>query len=94
VHDEWISRLKHPYFGLSCFFISQNAGQKLGIRLVPNCNGALSCDQTPSRFIAFAMGCLIRFLVPMGEQPRVSEGIFRGKVDPPDNIAKKKARSE
>jgi hypothetical protein len=68
VHDEWVGRLKHPFFGLSCFFISQNAGQKIGIRLVPNVNGALACGQTPSPFIAFAMSALIRYLVPMGEQ--------------------------
>jgi len=30
VYQDWIKRLQHPHFGLSCLFISQNASQKLG----------------------------------------------------------------
>ena len=36
VYAEWMSRLQHAHFGLSTFFVAQNATQKLGIRLIPS----------------------------------------------------------
>ena len=37
--SSWRQRLSHPGFGLSSFFICQNAAQKVGVRIVPTVNG-------------------------------------------------------
>lgn len=35
VYDDWRKRLRHPSFGLSSFFITQNGAAKGGIRIAP-----------------------------------------------------------
>ena len=67
VFAEWVSRLRHAHFGLDCFFIAQNATQKLGLRLMP------SASEAPSPFLAFALAATLRFLTPVGDQPRIAE---------------------
>mmetsp|Transcript_24501 Transcript_24501/g.53298 ORF Transcript_24501/g.53298 Transcript_24501/m.53298 type:complete len:958 (+) Transcript_24501:107-2980(+) len=83
VFSEWIARLQHPHFGLGCFFVCQNAFQKLGIRLLPSIKATLAAGESPSPFMVFAVAALLRFLTPIGEQPRIAEHppIFRGHLD-------------
>eukprot|EP00927_Polykrikos_kofoidii_P053507 TRINITY_DN4811_c0_g1_i1.p1 TRINITY_DN4811_c0_g1~~TRINITY_DN4811_c0_g1_i1.p1 ORF type:complete len:965 (+),score=116.25 TRINITY_DN4811_c0_g1_i1:51-2897(+) len=83
VFSEWVSRLQHPHFGLACFFVCQNAMQKLGIRLFPSIKATLSAGQSPSPFMIFAIATMLRFLTPIGEQPRLHEQppIFCGRLD-------------
>ena len=73
VYTEWLARLQHRHFGLSTFFIAQNATQKLGIRIVPSIHAALAAGEAPSTFVAFAIAAMLRFLTPIGEQPRIDE---------------------
>ena len=42
VFAEWVSRLRHAHFGLDCFFIAQNATQKLGLQRAVGVGGALA----------------------------------------------------
>ena len=78
VFAEWVSRLRHAHFGLDCFFIAQNATQKLGLRLMPSASEA-----APSPFLAFALAATLRFLTPVGDQPRIAETppVFCGRLD-------------
>ena len=83
VYTEWMTRLQHRHFGLCCFFVSQNAMQKLGIRLLPSIKATLLAAEAPSDFMAFSIAAMLRFLTPMGEQTRLGEGrpVFVGKLD-------------
>ena len=71
------------HFGLCCFFVSQNAMQKLGIRLLPSIKATLLAAEAPSDFMAFSIAAMLRFLTPMGEQSRLGEGrpVFMGRLD-------------
>lgn len=84
VFEEWMLRLQHPHFGLECLFVCQNASQKLGIRLLPSVQAALAAGKEPSKFMALAIAAILRFLTPMGEQPRQAESppVFVGRMDP------------
>lgn len=82
MYADWTRRLQHPLFGLSCLFVCQNASAKLGIRLLPSLRAALaSPTPPPGPALAFAVAALLRFLTPLGPQPRLHEGVFRGKMD-------------
>ena len=89
-------RLQHPHFGLDTFFVSQNAGQKLTIRLIPSVRATLAAGRTPSPFMAFAIAALIRYLTPRGPQPRISDNppVFNGHLDLPDTHDTPSARWE
>ena len=84
VYTEWLARLQHRHFGLSTFFIAQNASQKLGIRIVPSIHAALAAGEAPSTFVAFAIAAMLRFLTPVGEQPhRRAAARLRRQARPP-----------
>ncbi|KAL7548684.1 hypothetical protein ACHAWF_011958 [Thalassiosira exigua] len=75
--DDWRRRLKHPHFGLSTFFITQNGAAKVGIRLGPTIEslvggGASSVGSNECRLsvaAAFAAACVLRFLTPASAPP-------------------------
>lgn len=83
VFSEWMGRLQHKHFGLSCFFVCQNAIQKIGLRLMPSVNASLAAGEQPSDFMAFALAVILRFLTPVGEQTRLGEHppVFAGRLD-------------
>jgi hypothetical protein len=85
VFTEWLGRLTHPHFGLSCFFVSQNAMAKLRIRLLPSIHAAINAGEAPSPFMAFGVAALLRFLTPFGAQDRLGEArpVFLGRLDAP-----------
>mmetsp|Transcript_23709 Transcript_23709/g.50740 ORF Transcript_23709/g.50740 Transcript_23709/m.50740 type:complete len:1105 (-) Transcript_23709:47-3361(-) len=63
--DDWRKRLRHPHFGLSTFFITQNGAAKLGIRLGPTIKSlAAATDYSLSVSMAFAVAAILRFLTP------------------------------
>eukprot|EP00811_Abedinium_folium_P006597 NODE_1607_length_2423_cov_4.755226.p1 GENE.NODE_1607_length_2423_cov_4.755226~~NODE_1607_length_2423_cov_4.755226.p1 ORF type:complete len:697 (+),score=216.42 NODE_1607_length_2423_cov_4.755226:242-2092(+) len=74
---------------MDCAFVCQNATAKLGIRLMPSVAAALATGDTPSEFIAFAFAVVLRFLTPVGEQPRLGEmpPVFVGRLDPVTDAA-------
>ena len=90
VYAEWITRLRSLHFGLSTFFVTQNASQKLSIRLLPSIRAAIRAGKVPSEHMAFALAAVLRFLTPVGEQPRMAEKprpVFHGKLEPPSEAA-------
>eukprot|EP00930_Biecheleria_cincta_P083632 TRINITY_DN73167_c0_g1_i1.p1 TRINITY_DN73167_c0_g1~~TRINITY_DN73167_c0_g1_i1.p1 ORF type:complete len:961 (-),score=156.45 TRINITY_DN73167_c0_g1_i1:112-2955(-) len=89
VFSEWMARLQHPYFGLECFFVCQNATQKMGIRLFPSVRATLAAGEVPSDFMIFSMAVILRFLTPVGEQQRLGESppVFTGRLDDADEKA-------
>ena len=85
VFSEWVSRLTHAHFGLDALFVCQNATQKIRIRLLPTVKASLAAGDQPSDAMMFALAAALRFLTPMGEQPRATTGgppVFRGRLDP------------
>ncbi|CAE7202587.1 unnamed protein product [Symbiodinium sp. KB8] len=74
VFSEWMARIQHPHFGLECFFVCQNASQKMGIRLLPSVRAALASNEAPSEFMIFALAVILRFLTPIGGFPKSMEG--------------------
>lgn len=84
VFNEWMARLQHPHFGLECFFVCQNATQKMGIRLLPSVKAAFASGEGPSEFMVYAFAVILRFLTPIGDQPRLGEQppVFMGQLDP------------
>ncbi|CAE8699205.1 unnamed protein product, partial [Polarella glacialis] len=84
IFSEWMSRLQHRHFGLECFFVCQNATQKMGIRLLPSVRATIGAGEVPSDFMVFALAVMLRFLTPIGDQPRVGENplVFVGRLDP------------
>ena len=81
VYNDWVRRLQHPQFGLSCLFVCQNASQKLGIRLMPTIAASIKAKGLPGPAFAFAVAAMLRFLTPLGAQPRFAQNIFRGRMD-------------
>mmetsp|Transcript_58313 Transcript_58313/g.103599 ORF Transcript_58313/g.103599 Transcript_58313/m.103599 type:complete len:949 (+) Transcript_58313:80-2926(+) len=83
VFSEWMARLQHKHFGLECFFVCQNATQKMGIRLMPSVLATLAAGEVPSDFVVFALAVILRFLTPVGDQPRLGESppVFVGRLD-------------
>lgn len=79
--DEWIGRITHPAFGLSCFWVSQNANSKLGIRFVPSILSALQAGGAPSEWMAFACAAMLRFLTPKAGTAEAAGGVFTGRLD-------------
>ena len=86
VYVEWLARLQHRHFGISTFFVAQNATQKLSLRLVPSIRAVGAAGEAPSDFMAFALAAMLRYLTPIGEQPRIDEQprpVFVGRLDAP-----------
>jgi hypothetical protein len=53
---------------------------------VPSIRAALAASELPSVFMAFALAAMLRFLTPVGEQPRIGETprpVFVGRLDMP-----------
>jgi hypothetical protein len=76
VWQDWRRRLRHKYFGLSTFFITQNGAAKAGIRLAPTVadlirvqgeQGDAQSKPKPALSVtmAFAWATLLRFLTPL-----------------------------
>jgi mannitol-1-phosphate/altronate dehydrogenase len=87
IYDEWIGRLQHPHFGLDCFWVTQNASQKLGIRFWPTALAVLKhTDRQPSDALVFAIAAMLRFLTPAGAVAGggEGEGVFEGRMDVKD----------
>ncbi|EQC37806.1 hypothetical protein SDRG_04830 [Saprolegnia diclina VS20] len=85
VYDEWIHRLRHPYFGMDTFFVSQNAFTKFEIRLWPSVLSNLAEDAAyqPSAMMALATAFLLRFLTPAPTSVVNATGpVFTGFMDP------------
>lgn len=82
VYDDWVRRLQHPQFGLGCLFVSQNASQKLGLRLLPTIRASIDAVGLPGPAFAFAVAAMLRFLTPCGPQPRLAPNVFMGSMDP------------
>lgn len=80
-YEDWINRLMHPHFGMSTFFVSQNAMFKIGARLMPSVLNVIGGNGVPSKYMAFALACILRFLTPCGVQ-LLGDGVFSGKMDP------------
>jgi hypothetical protein len=76
--DDWKTRLAHPYFGLSSFFITQNGAAKAGIRWSGTITDLVSLQQPITVAMAFAYAALIRWLIP---QQHNANGIFVGWLD-------------
>ncbi|KAG5179110.1 hypothetical protein JKP88DRAFT_168080 [Tribonema minus] len=74
VWGEWSRRMTSPAFGLSTFFITQNAYAKLGLRLVPSLNAALRARRLPSAYMALSVAALLRFITPSQPAPRPGVG--------------------
>eukprot|EP00434_Breviolum_minutum_P010177 symbB.v1.2.008983.t1/scaffold506.1/size199467/8 len=55
----------------------------MGIRLLPSIKATLANGETPSDFMIFAVAVILRFLTPIGDQPRVGETppVFVGRLD-------------
>jgi hypothetical protein len=64
VWKDWSHRLAHPFFGLSTFFITQNAYAKLRLRLMPSVLAALSQRRMPSEAMVVAFVSLLTFIRP------------------------------
>lgn len=81
-YDNWRSRLCHPHFGLSSFFITQNGAAKGGIRLGPTVKSLLYQDQTISVSMAFAFAAILRWLTPSKSITASREnGMYQGWLD-------------
>jgi hypothetical protein len=78
-YDDWRPRLIHPHFGLSTFFITQNAAAKGGIRLGPTVKDLLLRNQPITVTMAYAFAVLLRWLTPRDdEMSHKTTGIFTG----------------
>ena len=96
---DWRQRLRHPHFGLSTFFITQNGAAKCGIRLGPTIasliSGDTDNDDNPLNVsMAFAVAVILRFLTPTKEigsdLPNVGsrmKGVYVGKLDKTDLVS-------
>lgn len=97
VWKDWRQRLRHPHFGLSAFFITQNGAAKCGIRLGPTIASLLSRDADNedhplSVSMAFAVAAILRFFTPIkgngfelpsGDSKR---GVYVGMLDKTDIV--------
>ena len=85
VYDDWITRLKHPFFGMDCFFVCQNASTKLSIRVlstfIANMESTNAVNVSP--YMAFAVAAVLRYLTPFSSKfDKTTRGIvFTGKMD-------------
>ena len=71
VYDDWISRLRHRYFGMSTFFVCQNASVKCSVRLLSNVVASLEGDSSsyiPSVYMAYAVAAILRYLTPFSHK--------------------------
>lgn len=91
--EDWRTRLVHPYFGLSSFFITQNGTAKGGIRWGPTVIDLVSQHQTsiddtaPLQVsTAFAYATLLRWLTPLPQRDVKSgkAGVYVGWLDGTD----------
>ncbi|GKY99938.1 hypothetical protein MPSEU_000947400 [Mayamaea pseudoterrestris] len=64
VYTNWRTRLLHPHFGLSSFFVTQNGAAKGGIRLSPTVLDLMERDIPVNVVMAFAFAVLLRWLTP------------------------------
>jgi hypothetical protein len=88
VWEDWRSRLVHPFFGLSTFFITQNGAAKGGLRLSPTVKDliAISPEESThpiSSTMAFAFAALLRWLTPVdADLADIPEnGVYIGWLD-------------
>jgi len=77
VYADWRTRLTHPHFGLSSFFITQNGAAKGGIRLGPTLKDLMQHGEPVRVTMAFAFAVLLRWLTPSGAISAVN-GIYTG----------------
>jgi mannitol-1-phosphate/altronate dehydrogenase len=95
VFAEWMVRLTNPEFGLSTFWVSQNAGDKLGIRFVPTILSTLEEGREPSQWMAFAVAAMLRFLTPAPGAPRAGpSGVWTGRMDAAGDVSPEGGREE
>ena len=73
-YSSWRERLLHPDFGLSSYFICQNAATKVSLRLSPTIN---SVDRVPVS-CALAIAFMLRYLTPCDDREVTSDGKYRG----------------
>eukprot|EP00948_MAST-09A_sp_MAST-9A-sp1_P001640 g1640.t1 len=73
LYNEWLQRLRHPYFGMQSVFVTQNAFTKLHIRLAPTYTCLLENDILPSKFMGFAIAALLRYITPKREEGKQQE---------------------
>ena len=80
VYADWRTRLLHPHFGLSSFFITQNGPAKGGIRLGPTVRDLCQESQKSLNVsLALAFAILLRWLIPATNGTHhQTEGIFQG----------------
>eukprot|EP00814_Leptocylindrus_danicus_P021938 CAMPEP_0116004320 /NCGR_PEP_ID=MMETSP0321-20121206/536_1 /TAXON_ID=163516 /ORGANISM="Leptocylindrus danicus var. danicus, Strain B650" /LENGTH=1060 /DNA_ID=CAMNT_0003472607 /DNA_START=5790 /DNA_END=8973 /DNA_ORIENTATION=- len=81
VYDDWRKRLRHPSFGLSSFFITQNGAAKGGIRIAPTVRDLFMNGQDASVTTAFAFAAILRFLTPATPVGAAENGCYRGWLD-------------
>ena len=82
VWADWRSRLTHPQFGLSTFFITQNGAAKGGIRLGPTVRDLWAASSTQPQPIitvttVLAFATLLRWLTPAAAAA-ADDGVYTG----------------
>jgi mannitol-1-phosphate/altronate dehydrogenase len=75
VWEDWRSRLTHKHFGLSTFFITQNAAAKGGIRFGPTVVDLIQSNKLVTQSTAFAYAVLLRWITGTRKN-----GVFRGTL--------------
>ncbi|KAL3919523.1 MAG: hypothetical protein SGILL_003712 [Bacillariaceae sp.] len=81
VWKDWRSRLIHPHFGLSSFFITQNGTAKGGIRWGPTVSALVLSSRETTAAMAFAYAVLLRWLTPITDKSAFEDEIFKGWMD-------------
>jgi len=81
VYEDWRKRLRHPHFGLSTFFITQNGAAKGGIRIAPTIRCLIQQDKEVSVATAFALAAILRFLTPLKQSESGDNNKYRGWLD-------------
>lgn len=76
---EWMMRLQNPTMGMDTLFVLQNATVKLGARIMPSVPKQLDSahESQAVPVLAMAFAAALRFLTPMGDQPRAVESVFQ-----------------
>ncbi|RLN14233.1 hypothetical protein BBJ28_00024231, partial [Nothophytophthora sp. Chile5] len=90
LYTEWLTRMKHPHFGLDNFWVSQNALLRVYVRLLVSVNTNVDHDSNyrPSVFMAYATAIALRFLTPSQcDSKRETPTVFVGQMDPIQNGA-------
>lgn len=77
--EDWRRRLRHPSFGLSTFFITQNGAAKCGIRLGPTIESlaGVKGGRPLAVSMAFAVAAILRFLTPVSGANGRATGMSR-----------------